>query len=99
MDDLYTQAGVIDMRMRLIKVVRTLATEKGIRLNPERPVFLDGSMSLPAPDAPWTLMLHSRLGKSATVVLSSQHLTEFKAGRWSLVTSRIGEALNTLADS
>ncbi len=99
MDDLYTQAGVIDMRVRLIKIVRTLATEKGIRLYPERPVFLDGSMNLPAPGAPWALMLHSPLGKSATVVLSSQHLTEFKAGRWSPVTSRIGEALNSLAGS
>jgi len=34
MDDLYTQDGVIDMRVRLVKVVRTLATERGIRLNP-----------------------------------------------------------------
>ena len=99
MDDLYTQDGVIDMRVRLVKVVRTLATERGIRLNPNGPVFFDGSMSLPAPGAPWKLALHSTLGKSATVVLSPEHLTEFKAGRWSPVTSRIGEALSALTDA
>jgi hypothetical protein len=99
MDDLYTQTGVIDMRVRLVKVVRTLATERGVQLNPNGPVFFDGSMSLPAPGAPWKLVLHSPLGKSATVVLSPTHLTEFKAGRCSPVTSRIERALDTLTGS
>jgi hypothetical protein len=99
MDDLYTQAGVIDMRVRLVKVVRTLATEKGVRLNPDGPVFFDGSMSLPPPGAPWKLALHSTLGKSTTVVLSSEDLTEFKAGRWSPVASQIERALDTVVDS
>jgi len=99
MDDFYTQAGVIEMRVRLVKVVRALATERGVRLNPDGPVFFDGSMSLPAPGAPWNLALHSPLGKSATVVLSSEDLTEFKAGRWSLVPHRIEMALNTLKGS
>jgi len=99
MDDLYTQAGVIDMRVRLVKVVRTLATERGVRLNPNGPVFFDGSMSLPAPGAPWKLALHSTLGKSATVVLSSEDLTEFNAGRWFPVASQIERALDTVVDS
>jgi hypothetical protein len=99
MDELYTQAGVIDMRVRLVKVVRTLATEKGVRLSPDGPVFFDGSMSLPGPGAQWKLALHSPLGKSAMVVLSSEDLTEFKAGRGSPVTIRIGEALSALMGS
>jgi hypothetical protein len=40
MDDLYTQAGVIDMRVRLVKAVRTLTAERGVRLYANRPVFL-----------------------------------------------------------
>lgn len=99
MDELYTQAGVIDMRVRLVKVVRTLATEKGVRLSPTGPVVFDGSMSLPGPGAPWKLALHSPLGKSATLVLSSEDLTEFKAGRGSPVTIQIGEALSALMGS
>jgi hypothetical protein len=99
MNDLYSRAGVIDMRVRLVKTVRTLAAEKGVPLNPGGPVSFEGSISLPVPGVPWKLMLHSALGKSALAVLSSQHLEEFKAGRWSPVARQIGEALNALAHS
>ena len=99
MDDLYSQAGVIDMRARLVKAVRALAAEKGVRLNPGGPVSFEGSISLPVPGVPWKLMLHSPLGKSAAAVLSSQVLEEFKAGRSSPVARQIGEALNALARS
>jgi hypothetical protein len=98
MDDLYSLAGVIDMRARLAGLVRALATERGVRLYPERPVF-DFAMSLPAPGVPWKLMLHSPLGRSATVMLSSEHLEDFRAGWRSPVISRIGQALDTLSAS
>jgi hypothetical protein len=97
-DDLYSPANVIDLRVRLTRAVRLLAAERGVQLYPDRPVF-DGVMSLPAPGAPWKLMLHSPRGSSATVVLAPEHLAQFKAGGWSPVISRIEEALDTLTDS
>ena len=87
------------MRVRLVKAVRALAAEKGVRLSPGGPVSFEGSMSLPVPGVPWKLMLHSALGKSAAAVLSPQHLEEFKAGHWSPAARQIGEALNALARS
>lgn len=94
--DFYTREGVLDMQMRLGEVIKGLTREKGVRLDPGGVVFFDGSMSLPERGTPWkvTLCCH---GRSETVLLLAEDLTEFKAGRLSMVPTRIGMALNRLS--
>ncbi len=93
--DFSTQHGVFGMQTRIIDLVNRLAAEKGVRLDPGHPSFFDGSMSLPEPGAPWKVTLRSG-GESESVLLAADELADFKAGRLSIVMSRIEMALNAL---
>ncbi len=81
------------MQLRISKLVGTLASRKGIRLDPGPPTFFGGSMDLPQPGVPWEITLRSR-GKSQTIVLPADQLGAFKAGRSSTVRSEISAALD-----
>jgi hypothetical protein len=95
-EDFYTQEGILAMQARVIEVVKKLAAEKGVRLDPHGIVFFDGSMSLPERGAPWKLTLHAH-GKAEAFLLSVRELRAVKAGWVAMVSPRIRMALTRLS--
>jgi len=91
----YTQQGVLNTQRRVSERLRTLLTERNVRLDPGSPTWFDGSIALPTPGAPWKLSLSSH-AKSATVTFTPEELAEFLAGRPSGVPEKLGRALDSL---
>jgi len=92
----HTPQGFLALQGRLSETLKTLATEKGVRLL--EVIWMDGAMLLPTLNGPVSLTLVQSSGEQERIVLDGAEVKAWLEGSpWPNVDRKLAQALNTLA--